>query len=181
MIEKRGIFAVAFAVALAAAGCESGGQRGTRSPDPLVEKQLYLRDGSRAYLARDFGRAAELYARALELEQRQPSLSRDDWRTLVDNLGMSYGISGKLERARETFQYGLSRDPNYPMFHYNLACTYAEMGERDPAIAELELAFRYRENMIEGEEMPDPRQDTSFARYLGDETFAQALWRIDPR
>jgi tetratricopeptide (TPR) repeat protein len=170
------------ALALHAAACRSGREPARPlAGDAAVAKQLYLRDGSRAFLARDYKSAAELYARALELEQAQPSLSRDHWRTLVDNLGMAYGISGQLESARETFEYGLSRDPEYPMFHYNLACTYAELGQRDPAIAELELAFRYEANMIEGEELPDPRADSSFARYLMDEEFNRALRRIDAR
>jgi tetratricopeptide (TPR) repeat protein len=170
--------AFALALALVAAGCQSA-----RAPDAdtaTLERQ-YLRDGSRAFLSRDFPTAAELYARALELEKQRPVLSRNDWRTLVDNLGMAYGMSGQLETARETFEYGLSSDPEYPMFHYNLACTYAELGQRDPAIAELELAFRYEANMIEGEELPDPRADSSFARYLMDEEFNRALRRIDAR
>jgi tetratricopeptide (TPR) repeat protein len=167
--------AFALALALLAAGCQSA-----RAPDAdttALERQ-YLRDGSRAFLSRDFRTAADLYARALELEKQRPILSRDQWRTLVDNLGMAYGISGQLEPARETFEYGLARDPEYPMFHYNLACAYAEMGQREAAIAELELAFRYRANLIEGEDMPDPRADSSFARYLLDAEFERALDRI---
>ncbi len=170
--------ALAVALAVVAASCASG------RPSPAESAALeraYLRDGSRAFLARDFPAAVDLYARALELERQQPSLPRNDWRTLVDNLGVAYGISGQLERSRETFAYGLSKDPEYPMFHYNLACAHAELGERDAAIAELELAFRYEANMIEGETMPDPRNDPSFARYLLDDAFNRALQRIEAR
>jgi hypothetical protein len=53
---------------------------------------------------------------------------------LVDNLGMAYGITGDLKKASEIFEYGLSKDDTYPMFYYNLACTYAEMNDLDNTI-----------------------------------------------
>jgi hypothetical protein len=40
--------------------------------------------------------------------------------------GMSYGISGRLQQEKVTFEYGLTQDPEYPMFYYNLACTYGK-------------------------------------------------------
>jgi hypothetical protein len=66
--------AFALALALLAAGCQSA-----RAPDAdtaALERQ-YLRDASRAFLSRDFRTAADLYARALELEKQRPILSRD--------------------------------------------------------------------------------------------------------
>ena len=56
-------------------------------------------------------------------------LDKTLWYVLIDNLGMSYGITGDLQEAKETFDYGVSKDPTYPLFYYNLACTYAEMND----------------------------------------------------
>src|SRR5262249_41449653 len=90
------------------------------------------------------------YQAALDLEKNERTLQQNVWRVLVDNLGMAYGISGDLKKAKETFEYGLSKDPKYPMFHYNIACTYAEMDDVDNAIDYLRGAFEYKQNMIKG-------------------------------
>jgi tetratricopeptide (TPR) repeat protein len=103
------------------------------------------------------------------------SLQRDLWRVLIDNLGMAYGITGDLKKAKETLEYGLSKDPKYPMFHYNMACTYAEMDNMDKAIEFLRNAFEYRENMIKGERFPDPARDSSFSKFMKNEKFRSAL------
>jgi len=88
---------------------------------------------------------------------------------------MSYGITGDLKKAKETFEFGLSKDPKYPMFHYNMACTYAEMNDVDHAILYLKQAFEYKENMIKGEPMPDPSTDSCFQRFLKNDRFVKAL------
>jgi tetratricopeptide (TPR) repeat protein len=93
----------------------------------------------------------------------------------VDNLGMSYGISGNNEKAKEVFEYGLSKDATYPLFYYNLACAYAGMNELDNVIKNLKLAFDHKRNMIPGEQMPDPAGDDSFARYLSNPRFQRLL------
>jgi len=135
----------------------------------------YLEEGSAFYIKRDFKKAIKPYQKALDLEKQQAKLDKTLWRVLVDNLGMSYGITGDLKKAKETFEYGLSKDPTYPLFHYNMACTYAEMNDEDQAITYLKSAFKNKDNMIEGEEMPDPARDDSFARFMKDEKFLKAL------
>jgi endonuclease YncB( thermonuclease family) len=149
-----------------------GGPQSDAASQPVME---YMRSGSQLYLQHDFNGAIEPYSKALELEKRKPTLNRTFWRVLVDNLGMSYGITGDLKHAKETFEYGLSKDPTYPMFHYNMACTYAEMNALDKAIEYLKRAFSYRANMIPGEVMPNPATDSSFARFLDNEKFINAL------
>lgn len=138
-----------------------------------------MREGSLLFLRRDYKAAAVPYAKALELEKQSPQLARDLWRVLVDNLTMSYGIPGDLKRAKETAEYGISKDPDYPLFHYLLANTYAEMGDLDNTILYLKQAFARRRNMISGEHMPDPRTDGSFARFMKDEKFLAALKEIE--
>jgi tetratricopeptide (TPR) repeat protein len=139
------------------------------------ETMMYASQGSAAYLKQDYKKAIQLYSRALELEKKEPTLERDIWRVVVDNLGMSYGISGDNKKAKEVFEYGLSKDDKYPMFYYNLACAYAEMNDLDNAIVNLKRAFEYKENMIAGERIPNPATDDSFARYLKNEKFRRAL------
>jgi hypothetical protein len=60
----------------------------------------YFREGSKYYLQQDYSTAAASYQKALDLEKQKRTLSNDYFRVLVDNLGMSYGISGKLQQAK---------------------------------------------------------------------------------
>jgi tetratricopeptide (TPR) repeat protein len=86
------------------------------------------------------------YQKAFELEKIEPQLDRNLWRVLIDNLGMAYGMTGHLKEARAMFEQGIQADPAYPMFHYNLASTFAGMNDLDHAMQSLTTAFRYRKN-----------------------------------
>lgn len=145
-----------------------------------TQVKQYLEEGSAYYMTHDFTKAIGPYSKALELEKKELTLDSKLWRVLIDNLGMAYGISGDLKKAKETFEYGLSKDKIYPMFYYNLACTYAEMNDVDNSIVNLKLAFKYKENIITGEQMPDPAKDDSFQRFLKNERFLDALREIGP-
>ncbi len=138
----------------------------------------YAVQGSDFYKKKDYPNAVKLYRQSLDAEERHPMLGKTMWRVVVDNMGMAYGISGDLDKAKKTFAYGLSKDPDYAMFHYNMACSYAEMNDEDQAIGYLKSAFRNRENMIEGEKMPNPATDSSFSRFMKDEKFLKALDKI---
>ena len=142
------------------------------------ETMRYVSQGSAAYLKRDYKQAIQLYSQALELEKKEPTLDKNIWRVLIDNLGMSYGISGDNKKAKEMFEYGVSKDAKYPLFYYNLACAHAELNDLDNAIKNLKLAFGYQANMIPGEHIPNPETDDSFSRYLNNEKFRQALDEI---
>ena len=134
-----------------------------------------MQEGSAHYLRGDFKKAIGPYQKALDLEKQKRTLEHNLWRVLVDNLGMSYGISGNLKVAKDTFEYGVSEDPEYPMFYYNVACTYGEMDNMEKAIDYLRLAFARKDNMIPGEKFPDPARDSSFARFADNEKFKAAL------
>lgn len=123
--------------------------------------------GSKFYLEENYPLAITYYQQALDLERANPQLDRITWRVLVDNLGMAYGMSGKLDLAQRTFEYGIAEDHTYPMFHYNLACTFAERRDRERAMQSLRTAFRYRAHHNPGEPgVPDPRRDRSFQQLL---------------
>src|SRR5262245_29743355 len=70
----------------------------------------YMQEGSQFYFKNDFKKAIEPYSKALELEKKQSTLPKPLWYVLIDNLGISYGITGDLKKAKETFEYGLSKD-----------------------------------------------------------------------
>lgn len=147
-------------------------------PDSRVEFGY----GSSFYLKKDWERASQHYQKAFEMERRQKQrlLSQKEWRVLVDSLGMAYGMSHQWEKARATFQFGITQDPAYPMFHYNLACSYAELDDLDSALGDLKFAFAYRQNGLPGEGMPDPTKDPSFQRFLSDARFASLAHQVCP-
>jgi len=137
--------------------------------------QQYFRQGSKSFLQQDYVAAAGQYQKALDLEKKERTLSKDMFPVLVDNLGMSYGISGKLTEAKNTLDYGLTQDSEYPMFYYNLACMYGEMDKMNDATAQLRLAYKYKANMITGEALPDPLQDDSFRSFVHSEELVKAV------
>lgn len=98
------------------------------------EVMKLMQEGSAHYLRRDFKKAIGPYQKVLDLEKQKRTLELNLWRVLVDNLGMSYGITGDLKAAKETFAYGISEDPDYPMFYYNMASTYGEMDNMEKAM-----------------------------------------------
>jgi predicted Zn-dependent protease len=91
---------------------------------------------------------------------------------------MSYGLTRKLSDARETFEYGITQDPEYPLFYYLLACTYGEMGKMNESLEQLRLAYKYKANTIPGESLPDPLEDDSFRKFVKDKNFVEAVHEI---
>jgi tetratricopeptide (TPR) repeat protein len=144
------------------------------APAAGEEASEVFKRGAALYRGGDYAGAIPHLKAALDSEKRTRTLDKIWWRVLVDSLGMSYGITGRLKEAIETLQYGVSRDPSYGMFYYNLACAYAEMSDLDDAIANLKMASRYRNNLNPSETMPDPWSDPSFRRFLKNARFAQA-------
>jgi tetratricopeptide (TPR) repeat protein len=131
--------------------------------------------GSQYYYQNNYKSAIMLYESILETEQEQITIDKTIWRIVVDNLGMAYGISGDLQNSKRIFDYGIKNDPEYPNFYYSLACTYAEMSDLDNTLTYLELAFQKKENVISGEELPNPKEDPSFQKYIKDEKFKKLL------
>jgi tetratricopeptide (TPR) repeat protein len=145
------------------------------APALTGNSMLLFQEGSRFFLAHQYREAISPYLRALEIEKITPSLQKNLWRVLIDNLSIAYGITGDLKRARETLNYGVSKDPDYPNFYYNLACVTAEKGDVSGAEMNLKLAFDRRENVIPGETFPDARVDDSFQKLLQQKEFRQFL------
>jgi tetratricopeptide (TPR) repeat protein len=148
-------------------------QQPTISTNPVVTE--HFRKGSKAFLQQDYPAAADSYQKALDLEKGKRTMSKEYFLVLVDNLGMSYGIGGKLDKAKTVFEYGLTQYPEYPLFYYNLACTYGEQQKMDDAIAQLRTAFKYKNNVVVGETMPDPMKDDSFRYFVDKKEFIDAV------
>lgn len=147
------------------------------SNEPVVtgnSMQLF-QEGSRYFIAHQYREAIAPYQRAFEIEKNTPTLSKNLWRVLIDNLSISYGIAGDLTSAREALTYGVSKDPDYPLFYYNLACVTAEKGDVPDTENYMKLAFERRGNMIPGETFPDARVDDSFQKLLLQKEFRQFL------
>ena len=73
------------------------------------------------------------------------------------------------------------QDPEYPLNYYNLACAFAEAGDRDQVLANLALALQHKANMLKGEQLPDPRSDPSFQKYVQDPEFVKLARGFGPK
>src|SRR5260370_30733123 len=150
---------------------------------PIGNSLEYFQQGSRFFLARQYKEAIEPYSKALEIEKVTPTLDNNLWRVLVDNLGMSYGILLDSDHAQEVFAYGVSKDPAYPLFYYNLACVAADNSDVADAERNLKLAYKYRKHTMPGEPFPDPRGHDSFQLLLRNKelrAFVEALYAPPP-
>ena len=99
-------------------------------------------------------------------------------RMLTDQAGMSHGVAGEIAKAREIFERGVSEDPEYPLYYYNLACADAEEKKLGDARRHLEQAFVHKANINPGETMPDPTKDGSFTPYRANKDFWSFLERL---
>ena len=135
----------------------------------------YLGEASRYYMEGEYKKAIPLYQKALDMEKKERKLKKEFWLVMVDNLAISYGITGDVEKSMAVLEYGIKQEPTYPMFYYNMACGYGETDDEDNAIKHLRLAFKYKDNMIKGEKFPNPETDSSFKRLMKKETFRKAL------
>jgi tetratricopeptide (TPR) repeat protein len=129
-------------------------------------------------LRQEHAKAIPFYEKALEKEKTAPTLDRDAWKSLVNQLGLSYGMSGDAKKAKDIYEWGIKREPQYPMFYYNLACACAEVNDKEGALRNLKLAFQYKQNMLPDEKMDDPREDPSFSKCLKDAAFAAELAKL---
>jgi predicted Zn-dependent protease len=141
-----------------------------------IYAQFYL--GQTFFKEEKYADAVGPYERARTLEKSAKVLSSDQRRIVTDQLVMAYGISGQLKKARELLDDVIPQDPEYPMNYYNLACAFAEEGNKGKMLANLDLAFQHKDHVLKGEQMPDPRSDSSFQKYLQDDDFLKLMKKL---
>jgi tetratricopeptide (TPR) repeat protein len=118
---------------------------------------------------KDYNKAIESYEKAREIESKNPQLDKYAWIIMIDNLGMAYGMTGKLDKAIEIFNAGIKRYPEYPLFYYCLACAYAEKRDLETALVHLENAYKRRGHTFFGEKPSNPMTDNSFKPFWDNE------------
>jgi tetratricopeptide (TPR) repeat protein len=123
----------------------------------------------------EYERARELSTKGREMTTSSGEMSQADERLLTDQLGMAYGLAGRLDDARTLYEEAIRKDPHYAMYYYNLACTDGEQGRLDDAITHLKQGYKLKQHMLPWEKFPDPRHDDSFKKLLNDPKFEAAL------
>jgi hypothetical protein len=130
------------------------------------------------YKSRMYKAAAPIFESALVKIKEDPEAAgklmhgeRTARQVIIDQAGMSYGMSGDAAKARSLFEKAIIEDPDYPLYYYNLACADAEEKNLSGARAHLQQAYDRKANMIQGEAMPDPTKDDSFLPYRNNKEF----------
>jgi tetratricopeptide (TPR) repeat protein len=127
--------------------------------------------------AQSYAAAAVYYQRALDTLGSSAS-DMNTRRFLTDQLSTSYGMSGDMTQSRKVNEDAIVRDPDYPIYYYNLACVDAEEGKVDAARVHLQQAFDRRRNVLPGETFPDPATDDSFAKLKDDKGFSDFVSQL---
>lgn len=135
----------------------------------------YFIKGMRQRLSRDYPRALLSYQRAFSMEMGQRTLGRTDRVDLIGDLATCYRMVGQIRPAIAVLEFGISEEPAYPMFYYELARAHAELSDEDNAIKSLRSAFEYSANVIPGRTLPDPLTDASFKKIRNRLKFKKAV------
>lgn len=141
-----------------------------------VSVQVYL--GQALFRQEKYAASIPPFEKARDLERAGKKLSLDQHRILVDQLAMAYGISGNMKKAHALLQGAIQQDPQYPLNYYNEACAFAEEGDKGKMLTNLSLAFERKAHVLKGEQLPNPRTDSSFEKYLGDDDFIKLMKRV---
>jgi len=125
-----------------------------------------------------YAEAATFFQKTRDLQKSGKQLNTTQDRILTDQLVMSYGITGDMKKAHALLDEAIVKDPEYPLNYYNRACAFAEEGDKPKALANLDLAFQRKANVVKGEQMPDPRADSSFQKFVHDSDFVALMKKL---
>jgi tetratricopeptide (TPR) repeat protein len=141
-----------------------------------VSAEVYL--GETLFEQQKFAEAIGPYEKVRSLEKSGIKLTLTHHRILVDQLAMAYGISGRTSDSKILLQESVRSDPQYPLNYYNLACVAADENDKPAVLKNLTLAFQHRDQVLPGENMPDPASDSSFQKYVQDSDFKALVTRL---
>jgi len=135
----------------------------------------YYQIGHALILQKQFQSAIGPLTTALSLEQSTRRLNQEQWRTLVVDLVDSFGVTRNNSRAKELLDFGVSQDPNYPVFHFGLARYFALQGDLDNTISSLQRAFPNQNSMAPSDQLRNPMSDPTFKVFWKNERFKKAV------
>jgi tetratricopeptide (TPR) repeat protein len=116
--------------------------------------------------------AAPVFEQALTKLKDDQDKDQVMWRRVTaDQAGMAYGLAGNIAKARARFEAALAKDPEYPMYYYNLASADAGENKLEDARTHLQQAFARNANVRRGEFLPDPTKDDSFLPFHDNKEF----------
>lgn len=146
-----------------------------RDPSSIFAN-MYL--GQTLFRQEKYSAAATFFQRTRDLQKSGKDLDTAQDRVLTDQLVMSYGITGNMKKAHALLDEAIAKDPDYPLNYYNRACAFAEEGDKSKMLANLDFAFQRKGNVLKGEQMPDPRADSSFKNYVRDPDFVSLMEKL---
>jgi tetratricopeptide (TPR) repeat protein len=152
-------------------GLQAAGQQGTSSS--------FMAQGDELRAQSNYAAAARAYQRAFDLEKANKTFENDMFLDLISHLAFSYRMNGELNKAKDTLDYGLSQSATYPIFHYDMACTYAQMGKVDESIGQLRLAFQYRAKVAPTQIPANPEEDSCFSKIANDPRFTAEVQKLE--
>jgi predicted Zn-dependent protease len=141
-----------------------------------VAAQMYL--GQTLFREEKFADAIAPYEKVRALEKAGTKITLIQHRILADQLAMAYGISGRRADSKALLEESIRSDPEYPLNYYNLACLAADEDDKGKVLSNISLAFEHKEHVLKGEQMPDPRADSSFQKYVRDEDFIKLMAKL---
>ena len=145
--------------------------------DPAnIAAQMHL--GQTLFREEKFAEAIAPYEKVRSLEKDGAKLTLTQHRILCDQLAMAYGISGRTSDSKALLQESVRTDPSYPLNYYNLACVSADEDDKSGVLKNLSLAFQHKDQVLPGEQMPDPTTDPSFKKYAQDADFKALIARL---
>ena len=138
-----------------------------------------MAQGDEAREQSNYAAAARAYERAFALEKANRAFDNDMYLDLISRLGFAYRMNGNLAKAKDTLEYGLSQNANYPIFHYDLACTYAQMGQIDESLGHLRTAYQHSAKVAPTQLPGNPAEDSCFQKIANDPRFVDAVQKLD--
>ena len=150
----------------------------TASGQAQASSSALMAQGDEMRAQTNYGTAAKSYQRAFDQERANRTFDNDMFLDLISKLGFANRMNGQLAKAKETLDYGLSQNADYPIFHYDMACTYAQMGKMDESLGELKAAYQHSAKVAPVQLPNHPEEDACFAKWANDPRFMDVIQKL---